>query len=227
MPVKLGNSVYSQTLDERFCLSYAITMEILKDITEDEMSYVFVKEQMGSFRFAEEMKQIMDKYGADRKIIDNPNFKDQNENDLRKKLLQSFKGSDDDGHLFDDFPNNVSWKRAILTKDDLMKVKYINYDYWNELSNGTRLVSEGASSIRKGIEVFNQSNQNFWNAFEALKKGVKFPEPILIAKNISDDLIVVEGHLRLTVYLLDPKYTPNKIETIIGFSENFQEWDMY
>jgi len=202
-------------------------MKILRNITEDEMIYVFIKEQMGSFRFAEEMEKIMRRHSADRKIIDTPNFQDEKENKLRKKLLQSFKGSDDEGSLFDDFPKNVLWKRAILIKDDLMKVKYIDYDYWNELSNGTRLVSEGATSIRKGIEIFNQSNQNFWNAFEALKKGVKFPEPILIAKNFVSDLVVVEGHLRLTVYLLNPKYTPNEIEIIVGFSEDFQDWDMY
>jgi len=203
------------------------TMQILKDISEEKMTHMFIMQQMGSFRFADEMQQIMDKFGVDRKIIDNPNFKDQNENDLRLKLRQSFGGSDDDGHLFDNFPKNVSWKRAVLTKDDLMKVKYIDYDYWIELSNGTRLVKDGAVSIKKGTEIFGQSNQKFWDALTALKEGVKFPEPILIAKNLSSDLVVVEGHLRLTVYLLDPAHTPNEIEIVIGFSENFQDWDMY
>ncbi len=202
-------------------------MKILEDISEEEMTYMFIMQQMESFRFADEMQQIMENLGVDRKIIDNPNFKDQNENKLRLKLRQSFGGSDDDGHLFDNFPKNISWKKAKLTKKDLMKVKYIDYDYWIELSNGTRLVKDGASSIRKGIEIFGQSNQKFWDALEALKKGVKFPEPILITKNLSSDLVVVEGHLRLTVYLLDPDYTPNEIEIVIGFSENFQDWDMY
>jgi hypothetical protein len=202
-------------------------MKIIKDITEDEMIFIFLKAQMGSFRFAKEMQQIIEKHGADRKIVDNPNFRDQDENKLRKKLLQAFKGSDDDGYLFENFPKNVSWKKALFTKEDLMKVKYINYDYWNELSNGTRLVLEGASSIRKGVEIFGQNNQKFWDALEALKKGVKFPETILIAKNSTADIVVVEGHLRLTVYLLDPNYTPSEIEVILGFSENFKDWDMY
>ena len=202
-------------------------MKILKDITEEEMTLVFIKQQLGSIRFTKEMKQLMVKLGTDSNIINNPNFKDQNENELRKKLRQSFGGSDDDGHLFDDFPENVSWKRALLTKKEILRVKYINYDYWNELSNGTRLVSAGATSIKKGIEIFGQSNQKFYDALNALKKGINFPEPILIAKNLTSDIVVVEGHLRLTVYLLDPAYTPNEIEVIIGFSENFKDWDMY
>ncbi len=202
-------------------------MKILRKITEDEMTTIFLKAKMGSFRFAKEMKQLMKKYGADQKIIDDPNFEDQNENKLRKKLLQSFGGSDDEGHLFENFPKNVSWNRVLLTKIDLKKVKYIDYDYWNELSNGTRLVSEGALNIRKGVEIFRQNNQHFWNALDALKKGQKFIETILIAKNHNADLVVVDGHLRLTVYLLDPNFTPNKIEAILGFSENFQNWDMY
>ncbi len=202
-------------------------MKIIKDITDEEMTYMFIKQQLESFRFAEEMKQIMTKFGANKNIIDKPNFKDQNENELRKKLLQSFGGSDDEGHLFDNFPKNVSWKKALLTKKDLKRVKYIDYDYWNELSNGTRLVKDGALSIKKGVEIFGQNNQKFWDALDTLKKGVKFPEPILIAKNLSADLVVVEGHLRLTVYLLDTKYTPGEIEAILGFSENFQDWNMY
>lgn len=188
---------------------------------------MFIMQQIGSFRFADEMQQIMKKLGVDRKIINNPNFKDQNENELRLKLRQSFGGSDDDGRLFDNFPKNVSWKRAMITKDDLIKVKYIDYDYWIELSNGTRLVKDGASSVNKGIEIFGQSNKIFWDALDALKQGVQFPEPILITKNLSSDLVVIEGHLRLTVYLLDPNYTPDEIEIIIGFSENFKGWNMY
>ena len=202
-------------------------MKILEDITEEQVTHMFIKQQMGSFRFAEEMQQIMDQLGVEKKIIDNPNFKDQNENELRIKLRQSFGGSNDEGHFFDNFPKNILWKRTLLAKNDLMTVKYINYDYWNELSNGTRLVLEGASSIRKGVEIFGQSNQKFWDALDSLKKGVKFPEPILITKNISSDIVVVEGHLRLTVYLLDSLYTPKETEAIIGFSESFKNWDMY
>lgn len=202
-------------------------MKILKNITEDEMTFVFLRAKMESLRFEKEMQQLMKDCGADQKIIDSPNFKDQNENELRKKLLQSFGGSDDKGRLFENFPKNVSWKRALLTKSDLKKVKYIDYDYWNELSNGTRLVLEGASSIRKGVEIFNQSNQHFWNALDALREGQKFPEPILVARDFDADLVAVDGHLRLTVYFLDSKYTPNEIEVILGFSENFQDWDMY
>jgi len=202
-------------------------MKILKDISEEEMTHMFIMQQIGSFRFAEEMEGIIKRHGINRQIIDNPNFEDQNENELRLKLRQSFGGSDDEGHLFDNFPKNVSWKRAVISKEDLMRVKYIDYDYWIELSNGTRLVKDGTSNIIKGIEIFGQSNQKFWDALEALKNGAKFPEPILITKNLSSDIVVVEGHLRLTVYLLDPVYTPNEIEVVIGFSENFQDWDMY
>ena len=49
-------------------------MKILRKITEDEMTTIFLKAKMGSFRFAKEMKQLMKKYGADQKIIDDPNF---------------------------------------------------------------------------------------------------------------------------------------------------------
>lgn len=89
------------------------------------------------------------------------------------------------------------------------------------------LISEGASNVRKGVEIFGQSNQQYWDALDALKKGQKFPEPILISRNPNSDLVVIDGHLRLTVNLLDSEYTPNEIEVVLGYSENFQNWDLY
>jgi hypothetical protein len=121
-------------------------MKILKDITEDEMASVFLRAKIGSFRFAEEMQQIMKDCNADIEIIDDPNFDDKNENKLRQKLLQSFGGADD-GHLFKNFPKDVAWKKALLSKSDMQRVKYINYDYWNELSGGSRLVLDGAANV--------------------------------------------------------------------------------
>lgn len=202
-------------------------MKIIDDITEDEVTTIILQYNMGSFRFNNELEKLLKQKKIDMKIVSEPNLKDIRENILRKKFVQSLNGSGVGGYLSGNFPNNVVWKKARLSKKDLSNIKYIDYSYWNELTNHTRLVHDGAESIKKGVIIFNESNQPFWNAFEALKQGKKFPAPILVSQNTNSDLVVIDGHLRLTVYLLNTHYTPNEIEAIIGYSENFNSWDLY
>lgn len=202
-------------------------MKILNDISEDEVTAIILNYNIRSLRFGNGLRELLQKCGLDEKMVTDPDLKDDNENALRKQFVQSLGGSDIGGYLSKNFPNNVTWKKAQLNKKDLHKIKYIDYDYWNELSHHTRLVRDGAKSIKKGVIVFNKSNQPFWDAFETLKQGKKFPVPILVSRNTTSDLVVIDGHLRLTVYLLDARYTPNKVEIIIGYSENFLSWDLY
>jgi len=202
-------------------------MKILNDITEDEVTAIILQYNLNSFRFKNELKELLRQQKLDMKIITNPDLKDGTENALRRKFVQSLDGSGVGGYLAKDFPNDVAWKKTQINKADLQKIKYIDYSYWNELTYHTRLVRDGAESIKKGVIIFNESNQSFWDAFEALRQGKKFPAPILVTKNDDSDLVVIDGHLRLTVYLLDERYTPNEIEAIVGYSENFSLWDLY
>ena len=196
-------------------------------MSEDEVTAIILQYNIDSVRFRGRLKELLRQQKLDMKIVTDPDLKNDSENKQRKQFVQSFNGSDIGGYLSSNFPKNVTWKKAQLNKNDLQKIKYINYDYWNELSHHTRLVCDGAKSIKKGVTVFNKSNQPFWEAFEALKQGKKFPAPILVSQNTTSDLVVIDGHLRLTVYLLDARYTPNKVEAIIGYSENFLSWDLY
>jgi hypothetical protein len=41
--------------------------------------------------------------------------------------------------LFDGFPDDVAWERVALTRDEILEILYINWDWWLTVSNGTRL----------------------------------------------------------------------------------------
>lgn len=202
-------------------------MKILKLVTENEVTALLLKNNFNSFRFGKKLKVIMGKRDINEKIITDPKLHNEKENKIREKLMRSFDGDDIGGYLSQDFPNNVQWKLVRLNKKDIQQIKYLNYSYWNELSNHKRYITEGVKTIKKGVEIFNQSNDIFLKAFEALKQGTKFPPPVLIAKNEQSDLVAVDGHLRLTSYLFDSKYIPEKIDAYIGYSENFANWDLY
>ena len=79
-------------------------------------------------------------------------------------------------------------------------------------------------NIKKDVEL----NSHFLKAVDALSGGgVKFPKMILVGINKESDLIVIEGHLRLTVYMSRSNFIPNQLEAIIGYSENLGNWYFY
>jgi hypothetical protein len=56
--------------------------------------------------------------------------------------------------LFDGFPSDVRWTWMAISSAELAQVRYVNYDYWVELSGGTRLASDAAARIRAGAAPF-------------------------------------------------------------------------
>ena len=110
----------------------------------------------------------------DSSIILNGNIEDEQENNDRLKIMKKFRGYPDE-ELFERFPNIEEWKFLELNESDIDNIYYIDYDYWNELSNQPFL---------DGVE-YNKTN--------------KFPPVILITCN-NEKYLIIEGHSRMTVY---------------------------
>lgn len=191
------------------------------------MVSVFLKAEINSNRFGHFITDKLKEDGLDVSVIEKPNLTDEKENIYRKEVLTAYRGFENRTAIFGGFPSNSKWVRVLLDKDDLYKVKYINYDYWNELSSGTRLAKDAAKNIKSGVVIFNQPNDNFLKAAEAISKGVKFPEMIMVSVRQGADLIVLEGHLRLTAYMLVPDLIPDEMVAIVGYSEDFVNWGLY
>jgi hypothetical protein len=204
-------------------------MKILKKTTEDDMIAIFLKTEIDSKRFSDKLNEILINKNIDLKIIINPNIKNKEENDTRRYILNEYRGYEDKNRLFEGFPTNIEWYYILLNKDDIRRIRYINYDYWVELSKGSRYAIDAAKNIRKGIEVYGISNKHFIEVSEAFKRRTKF-EPLILIAPIEDkeDMIVLEGHLRLTAYALAINYF-DKIKVIVGYSsrKELEKWCMY
>lgn len=100
-------------------------------------------------------------------------------------------------------------------------MRYIDYSYWNELSGGSRLPVDAAGRIREGVRVFGISNQRFLDAADAVARGERFP-PLILAGPHYDDLVCLEGHLRLTGYALAG--FPVEVECLIGTAPTMGRW---
>ncbi len=182
----------------------------------------WLKGEMWSKRFSKPLKKILRKFKQGQKIINDPHLDDKRENIIRKKILFTYRKE-----LLENWPKNINWQKVIVNENDLKKIKYINYSYWNELSGGSRLAEDAIKNIFKGKTVFGVSNRQYLEAARHVKKHGFFPKLILVSTQPGAPVVVIEGHLRLTAYLMEPQGIPNKMIAIIGYSPDFKDWDLY
>lgn len=202
-------------------------MRIIKSISEDEMIAIFLKAEIESERFGHHILQQLQADGVDREIIDSPDSTNTRENTYRRRLLDGYRAYAQRAGYFEGFPHQVEWARAVLSQAEVKQIRYIDYDYWIELSGGTRYAADAIPRIQAGIEIFGQSTQGFWKFVHALEQGKQFDELILVSTGHDDPLVVMEGHARLTAYLMKPDALPEELEVIIGYSPDFVSWGCY
>lgn len=203
----------------------AKSVRLIGQVQEDLVIAEFLFAEFYSDRFRSGIVEALGDYDSD--LITKPNLENQNDNQLRRDILGQTRGFGRNTDLFENFPGEVTWYKAVFQKEDLSEVMYINYSYWNELSCGTRLPIHASKNIIENVEVFGLSNQGFHDISAVIKNGKVFPKLIFVAMNATSRVVVLEGHARLTAYYMDRKYIPDELEVFIGYSDKFSEWDLY
>jgi hypothetical protein len=59
---------------------------------------------------------------------------------------------------------------------------------------------------------------------QAFADGARFPPLILVTAGPSGGLVVLEGHVRLTAYMLCPDRLPPELEVLVGSSPDMAGW---
>lgn len=188
------------------------------------MVAAFLLGEIRSPRFGESMLTMLRRHGRDRDVVDRPDITNEAENAYRSRLLGELRGYRRNHALFEGFPDDVVWQRYELTRDDFAHIRTINYSYWNELSGGSRLPADAARRVRAGVTVCGQSNQAIEDAARALAAGVRFPELILVSTAPGAQMVVLEGHVRLTAYHLMPSCIPEASTALLGISPQLARW---
>ena len=201
-------------------------MKKIKKSSEEEMVLEFLKMELQSDRFSSKILKILKNLKLDIDIINNGNLLNDNENRLRSVVLGQFRGYKLNKELFKNYPNKIKWYWVLLDEQDLEKIRYINYSYWNELSNFTNSPLEAAKTIFSGKEIYGVSNKGFLEASDYLKDGGIFPPLIMITDMNETKYVILEGHKRLTAYALSPEYFKN-VSVLLGYcsTENFANWN--
>jgi len=188
---------------------------------EDEMVACFLLGELTSRRFGAGIRQALAAVGESEHLLTDPDLADPVANRARRDLLGATRGYGENRDVFEDFPARVHWIRAVLTPDELARVRYIEYSYWNELSGGSRLPGDAAKRIQAGVRVFGVSNRRFVTAARAVRRGVPF-SPLILAGRRRDTLVCLEGHLRLTAYALAG--FPVEVECLVGTAGAMDRW---
>ena len=197
-------------------------MLVLGSSSEAEMIACFLHAELTSTRFGPAIRSGLTAAGLPGRLLTHPDLGDAGENAARRALLALTRGYGEHRELFDvSFPADVTWTSAVLTPAELAAVRYMDYSYWIELSGGTRLPADAAKRIKAGLRAYGIPNDGAVAAGHAVMNGVRFP-PLILVGVTHDDLVCLEGHLRLTAYALAG--FPAAVECLLGTAPGMGRW---
>jgi hypothetical protein len=192
-------------------------MKLLRNVPEAVMVAAFLKAEFFSPRFSADLRETMRSFSAEEVVITHPDITDVTENELRARLLGEHRGYQQDREMFDGVPGSLSWYEAELARQEIGNLRYVDYSYWNELTDNTHLVRDGVKNIQKGRIVFGVAHDRFWAVTERIVHNEQSFEPIVLWGQDSDSpLEILEGHLRATAFGLAGDLAPDAIPVIVG-----------
>lgn len=179
------------------------------------MVAVFLGAEIDSERYGPQILDILAGLGQSRGIIEDPDTRDDAANAVRRRVLAAYRRYPD-GDVFTGMPADVSWRHAALTPSELATVRYIDYPYWTEFSGGTRLAADGAR--RLGPLQDQMPGTIYRQVAENLRDGRVPPPVILLGEPGLVNLVVIEGHKRLTGLLVCPQWLPAELHVLLGIT---------
>src|SRR5512132_87394 len=193
--------------------------------SEDEMVAIFLRGELESERFGQAIRNALRRAGATADVVTEPDLADAATNALRRRLLTETRAYETRGGVFGGFPDDVRWERVVLARRELADVRYIDWDYWIELSGGTRSPVDAVGRIRAGIAPYGIPTDGFFAAAERVADP--WPELILATAGPGRPVVVLEGHIRLTAYVLAGDAAPAEVEALLGTSPLMDDWALY
>lgn len=169
-------------------------MEFLLPVTLDEVVAVWLGAEVHSDRFGGTVRGLLGRDGRPVELLTKPDLADESANAQRLDLLREYRGFDQADASSDTYlaglpVRDLAWWRVRLDAADVARLHYINWDYWVDVTGGTRLATTFASTspAEPGIALR-----------DAFIAGAEVPEIILVDSGPGTRLVILEGHLRAT-----------------------------
>lgn len=199
-------------------------MRRLRPGSEAEMVALFLRTELSSDRFGAEIRALLERDGVPGRVVTDPDLGDDAGNQVRLRLLTEQRGYGSRTDFFEGFPDDVRWQWMAITPAELARVRYIDYSYWNELSGGSRLAVDAAPRIRAGVAPFGVPSDGLLSLAQEVAAGARFPPLILVTTGPGGGLVVLEGHVRLSAFMLARGHLPRELEVLVGSSAAMTRW---
>jgi hypothetical protein len=199
-------------------------MRVIGPATEDDMVLAFLRAELDSARFSGDVHAALAELGLDRTLIDQADPIDAEGSLSRHRVLEAYRGYGRNIGLFEGFPEDISWSWAALTPEELADVLYIHWDYWLEVSDGTRRPADAIARMRGE---WDAQGDDVREIADALGRGGMPHEIVVVGPPSGDRLVVLEGHVRLTGLLLRPEQLPSEVRVLLGTSSRIADWSCY
>jgi len=196
----------------------------------------FLRAEIDSPRFGRNYLTLLLQMNATRKeLIDEPNLSNSYDNERRRQLLFGGRGYPRNG-LFTDFPEAVIWQHVRLSKREVQSALYARVANWIVLSEGTRVVVDGARNMNdasiealcsifamsdSGANQLKETARHVQSAARAYSRGDVFPK--LIAVEFDSRIVLVEGHVRATGIVLSGVDRPTDV--LLGRAPEIGRWE--
>jgi len=190
-------------------------MRLLGPASEDDMIAVFLAAEASSERYGPQIREILGSLGQPFAIAQHPDTSDDGANAMRRHVLAAYRGYPD-GDVFTGMPADVTWHHAALTPAELATVRYLDDPYWTCFSGGTRLAADGAARLGPW------QHQPPWTIHRQIAENLRYgrlpPTVILLGEPGPANLVVIEGHKRLTVLLACRQLLPAELDVLLGIT---------
>jgi hypothetical protein len=198
-------------------------MRVVRAASEAEVLAAFLRGELDSPRWGTHLLELLAEDDVDESILRTPRLDDADECAYREALLDRHRAWLRREGLFEGFPERVEWTRVALVPDEVLAIRYINWDWWLRISDGTRRPVDAAARIRRG-DVPGITAEEHEPIAARLRTAEPPVELVAVALPGGSRLVAVEGHVRLTAYALYPQYLPAELEIFLGMARDMHGW---
>jgi hypothetical protein len=200
-----------------------------RPVAEPEVVLAYLRGELDSERFAEAVRDaLMDVGGLD--LVRRPDLNAEEKNRARADALTAARGWRSNSGLFSGFPDDVSWSHGTLELDQLLRLRFINYSYWVELSGGSRRPADVAETLRAGaLPAWMKELGTNWcfDLARRLATADAVGDLIIMATPNLDELVVLEGHARLTGIFVGKLEWRLSVTAYVGVSAAISQWELF
>lgn len=203
-------------------------MQGCRPVAESEVVLAFLRGELESERFGSGVRRaLIDAGGIE--LVQSPDLECDEENAARERALSAVRGWRDK-EVFEGFPATVHWYHGVLEPDELERIRFIEYSYWNALSGGTRRPGDVLSTLQRGRLPRWMSKLGTSWCFEfaaELETTETIDGLIVMASPDLDEIVLLEGHAPLTAIFVGGLQRRLTVSAYLGVTAELESWSGY